>query len=75
MQEPAQEGYMPIIRYLAWAWLIIIGVIIIVPVGPPICIACGLALTTTDYVLGIVSLILGVLGFVSEFRGAAAVAR
>jgi hypothetical protein len=46
-----------------------------VPVGPPICIACGLALTTTDYVLGVVSLILGVLGFVSEFRTAAAVAR
>jgi hypothetical protein len=63
---------MQIIRYLAWAWLIIIGVIIIVPIGPPICIACGATLTTMDYVLGVISLILGVLGFITEFRSGAA---
>jgi hypothetical protein len=63
---------MPIIRYLAWAWLIIIGGIIIVPIGPPICIACGIALTPIDYVLGIVSIVLGVLGFISESRATVA---
>ena len=46
------------IRYLAWAWLILVGVLLITPIGP-VCIACG-GETTLDYVLGAVSILLGV---------------
>jgi hypothetical protein len=66
---------MQIVKYVAWAWLIIIGGIMIVPVGPPICIACGVALTPTDYVYGIVSIALGILGLTSEFRAGGVAAR
>ena len=50
-------------RYLAWAWLIIIGYIMITPVGP-ICIACGQPISkTTLMVLGGISILLGIVGF------------
>ena len=64
---------MPVwIRYLAWVWMIIVGGLLIVPGWPPICIACGRAtITTPEYVLGGVSVILGLAGLVSEFRAKA----
>jgi hypothetical protein len=51
------------IRYLAWAWLIIIGGLMFTPGGVS-CIACGAALNS---VLAAVSIVLGVAGFVSEY--------
>ena len=51
---------------LAWAWLIIVGALIFTPIGP-ICIACGrAALTTSDYVIGGVSIALGVGGLLTQ---------
>lgn len=47
---------------LAWAWIIVIGGLMITPGGIE-CIKCGPALTN---VLGIVSIVLGVLGLVSR---------
>jgi len=50
-------------RYLTWAWLIIIGYIMITPLGP-ICIACGQPISkTTLMVLGGISILLGIAGF------------
>jgi hypothetical protein len=46
---------------IAWAWLIIIGGLMIYPRGVE-CIACG-ALGTR--ILGVISLALGVIGFLS----------
>lgn len=52
---------------LAWAWLILVGYILITPIGP-ICIVCGPSAPgfisrTAATVLGLVSLALGVAGF------------
>jgi hypothetical protein len=55
---------------LAWAWIIIIGGLMITPGGVE-CIVCGPALTR---VLGVVSIALGVLGLVSRARAGRAVA-
>jgi len=46
---------------LSWAWLIIIGVLMIYPGGVE-CIACG-AIGTK--ILGVISIALGVFGFLS----------
>jgi hypothetical protein len=50
---------------LALAWVIIIGILMIIPYDGGIivqCLACGVLLTR---VLGVVSIIIGVVGFVS----------
>ena len=60
---------MRMVRYLAWAWLIIIGGLMFTPGGIE-CIRCGSLLTN---VLAIVSIGLGVLGIVNEVRGGATV--
>ena len=52
---------MKYIPTLAWAWIIIVGGLMIYPRGVE-CIACGATLTK---VLGVVSIALGILGFLS----------
>jgi hypothetical protein len=47
-------------RELAWAWLIIIGGLMITPGGIE-CIACGFVLTR---ILGVISVVIGITGFV-----------
>jgi hypothetical protein len=49
---------------VTWAWMIIIGVLMITPGGVE-CIACGSVLTN---IIGIVSVILGVVAFVVNRR-------
>ena len=53
---------------LAWAWLIVIGGLMITPGGVS-CPRCGPILTR---VLGVVSIVLGVLGILSRVQSAAA---
>ena len=55
---------MRIIRFLAYAWIIIVGGLMITPDGVQ-CIACGRTLTT---VLAVLSIGLGVVGLIGEFR-------
>jgi hypothetical protein len=55
---------------LAWAWLIVLGALIITPIGP-ICIACGQVTSQTDYILGAVSVILGIGGLATQYVGTA----
>ena len=56
------------IRYLAWAWLIFIGALLITPIGP-LCIACGRqVITQSDYVFAGISIVLGVVGFATAAR-------
>ena len=66
------------ILYLTWAWEILIGVILLTPKGP-LCIACTGAVEPPDFIgrtavvtIGVISIVLGVLGFAS---GAGAQAR
>lgn len=61
---------------LAWAWMIIVGVLLITP-GGVICIACGVTPNVPGYIgtvavtlIALVSIIIGVLGFVSRTQGA-----
>ena len=49
-----------IYRELAWAWIIIVGGLMITPGGIE-CIACGATLTR---ILGVISVAIGVTGFV-----------
>jgi hypothetical protein len=49
-----------IYRELAWAWIIIVGGLMITPGGIE-CIACGSVLTK---ILGVISVAIGVTGFV-----------
>jgi Peptidase family M23 len=56
---------------LVWAWIIIIGGLMITPGGID-CIVCGPVLTR---VIGVVSIALGVLGFVSRAVAGRAIAR
>ena len=58
---------MKIVRYIAWAWIIIVGVLMITPRGIE-CIACG---ATLNLVLAVLSIVLGAVGIYSEFRGGA----
>jgi len=47
---------------LAWAWTILIGALLITPIGP-ICIACGhMLIPNQDIVLGAISIVLGLAG-------------
>ncbi len=59
---------MKIVRYVAWAWIIIVGVLMITPNGVQ-CIACGALLNT---VLAVISVVLGAVGLYTEVRGTAA---
>jgi hypothetical protein len=65
------EEMMPAIRYLAWAWLIIIGALMLTPGGVS-CIACG---ETLNSVLGVVSIVLGAAAIFIQYRGLGATAR
>lgn len=63
------------IIYLAWAWMILVGVLLITP-GGVFCIACGRVANVAGYigdpavmVLGLGSIVLGVVGLVGAFRG------
>ena len=65
--------YPRIIYYLAWAWLILIGGLLITP-GGVLCIACGPS--NPGYIgdilvniLGIVAIAFGVIGLVGAIRG------
>jgi len=54
---------------LAWAWIILIGYILITPVGP-ICIVCGNPLVDFGTrVLGAITIAIGILGLVRQSRG------
>ncbi len=46
-------------RELAWAWLIIIGGIILITPGGVICLSCG----PIERLAGIISILIGVIGF------------
>jgi hypothetical protein len=57
-----------LIIYLAWAWEILIGVLLITP-GGVLCIACGAALQAPGYIgrpatiiFGALAIVLGVFG-------------
>ncbi|HEY6290760.1 MAG TPA: hypothetical protein VI455_04255 [Terriglobia bacterium] len=59
------------IVYLAWAWEIIVGGLLITP-GGIICIACGTPLQapgyigeTATWIVGVVAILLGVFGIVT----------
>jgi hypothetical protein len=58
---------MKIVRYIAWAWIIIVGVLMITPNGVQ-CIACG---ATLNLILAVLSIVLGAVGIYSEIRGGA----
>ena len=69
---------MRLIRYLAWAWIIIIGGLMITPKGV-VCIACGQTVTEPGYIgdtarmiLAIGAIVLGLVGIVTEGRAAGA---
>ena len=57
-----------IYRELAWAWIIIVGGLMITPGGID-CIACGPLISK---ILGVISVAIGVAGFVLGRRGSAA---
>ncbi len=64
------------VYYLAWAWLIIIGGLMITP-GGVICIACGPGAPgylggTVIRVLGAISVIIGLVGVMNQTRGQSA---
>lgn len=54
--------FVQLIRYATWAWIIIIGGLIITPGGID-CTVCGSGLTM---VLGLISIVLGMTGFVTH---------
>lgn len=65
---------MRLIRYLAWAWIIVVGGLMITPKGV-VCIACGQTITEPGYIgdtarmiLAIGAIVLGLVGIVTEGR-------
>ncbi|MCZ8067003.1 MAG: hypothetical protein ACK5QJ_17270 [Microcystis sp.] len=63
---------MKIIKYLAWAWVIIIGVLMITP-GGVLCTVCGVPIDAVGFIgypaitfLGIGSITLGVVGLITS---------
>ena len=63
---------MKIIKYLAWAWVIIIGGLMITP-GGVLCIVCGVPIDAVGFIgypaitfLGIGSITLGVAGLITS---------
>jgi len=62
------------IIYLAWAWEILIGVLLITP-GGVFCIACGTPVQASGYIgrpatmiFGVLAIVLGVFGIVTAAR-------
>jgi hypothetical protein len=56
--------------FVAWLWMILIGVILITPIGP-LCIVCGNPIGGfTARVLGVVSVLVGLFGLGLRFLGA-----
>jgi len=54
---------------VAWAWVIIVGALIITPIGP-ICIACGRdAVAQSDYIIGAITIIVGIAGLAGQVLG------
>ncbi|WP_071592134.1 hypothetical protein [Baaleninema simplex] len=53
-------------RYLAWAWLIVLGGLIIPPTGV---IACTICSNLAAFIVGILTMVLGAAGLVTEIRG------
>jgi hypothetical protein len=69
---------MRIVRYLAWAWLIVIGGLVVTP-GGVLCIACGVALDNPGYIgrpatvfVGVVSIVLGIIGIATAGKSISA---
>ena len=69
---------MKLIRYLAWAWIIVIGALMITP-GGIWCIACGQVINQPGYIgqtavmiLGVGAILLGLIGLATEGRAATA---
>ncbi len=69
-----------LILFLAWAWMILVGGLLITP-GGVFCIVCGASLNVAGYIgrpaatlVGIVSIALGIAGFVIN-RGATVASR
>lgn len=66
------------ILYLAWAWEIIIGGLLVTP-GGVLCIACGSTVQAPGYigetatkVIGVVAILLGIYGIATTVRGQSA---
>jgi hypothetical protein len=69
---------MKLIRYLAWAWMIVIGALLITP-GGVACIACGVVINQAGYIgqtgvmiAAVGAILLGLIGIATEGRAAAA---
>ena len=69
-----------LITYVAWAWEIIVGALLITP-GGIICIACGVPVQapgyigeTATWVVGIVAIVLGIYGIATAGRAGASAA-
>jgi len=67
-----------LILYLAWAWEILIGVLLITP-GGVFCIACGQVVNAPGYIgktavmaVGVISILFGLLGFAGVGKSRAA---
>ena len=68
---------MRFVRYLAWAWIIIVGGLLITPKGI-LCIACGVTVAEPGYIgqtaviiLGAGAIVLGLVGIATEGKAAA----
>jgi hypothetical protein len=62
----------PVLIKLAWAWEILVGVLLITP-GGVFCIACGQILQTPGYIgrpatvaIGVVSIVMGLYGLATS---------
>jgi hypothetical protein len=74
-----QEGrQMKLIRYLAWAWIIVIGALMFTP-ARVLCIKCGLTITAPGYIgdtsvtiLAAGAIVLGLVGIFTEGSAGAA---
>lgn len=71
---------MRFVRYLAWAWMIIVGGLLITP-GGVWCIACGQVVNQPGYIgqtatmiLGIGAVLLGLIGIGTEAKAGAGAA-
>jgi hypothetical protein len=62
------NDFMSWIGPLAWAWLILIGIAIIITPNGPICTVCG---PGSNLVIGIISVVLGGIALVGRFTAAA----
>lgn len=67
---------MRVVIYLAWAWEILVGVLLITP-GGVFCIACGAVVQDPGYigrpatlVVGVLAIVLGIVGIAVTAGGA-----